>query len=633
MPVLSDDLQNALATYFKSWNLSLKQQPQIEALKNCILLINILEKQNIRYESIEDFYFEMAKNKLPDDFQNVLAKIFLQRVFYIEELKINDLNQVIERFGMTRFAQLASASQHMFQKEYREVFIDLLKLDLTGGNVDDFLHNKAQDNQVGRSLADHNQFIRGELELHHISAENALTYPKTSDVIIFPNEETNISLGNMYIVLWSYLAKLEEETKKLLVNLGETNSKDKDKVQSVLSAMTELRKTMGGKVLDSRTVVESLMKLLAHNLIGIIITNIKALEILTSRTFTEFATHVIEQLEHIKKFSFEKNKVATTNKCELHHFRIMQWPKQNLGTFFLGDEVGCCLATNGAQFQAMVQRRMDAAMLFHVAIDKKTGKVAALIWLYLAKTNDGRIVLIANFFEVNVKYAVNEKIRLALLNSLLQFTQEYCEDNPGIAGFYMNELSYGWNERDLDEYPLIPMTLKDKLGGPLIPGVLRDDIDATSEESRELTKQKYYLDSLGKEQFRRFEAMILARNSKPYIVEKDKIIQQAVFRLTQQPISIEDAIFAVSSKHRLELEPFYANPMENDPAFASDIASALQKAIAFRVSHGYTSSSVKLILQGNRSAFFTKAITDQGQSQTLLCPTYNAPPQFRPHNC
>ena len=143
--------------------------------------------------------------------------------------------------------------------------------------------------------------------------------------------------------------------------------------------------------------------------------------------------------------------------------------KDHPATFSLGDAVGCCLASGAAQFPAMVQRRLDDAMLFHVAIDQATKKPAALIWLYLAETEDGEIVLVANFFEVNTKYALDPNLRVSILQGMLAFTSEYLNANPNISGFYMNPLSYGYNISDLHDYPTESIEIVDKIGGPFIP--------------------------------------------------------------------------------------------------------------------------------------------------------------------
>ena len=116
---------------------------------------------------------------------------------------------------------------------------------------------------------------------------------------------------------------------------------------------------------------------------------------------------------------------------------------------------------------------------------------------------DDSIGLVANFFEVNAKYGIDESLRRGLFNGLLEFTAQYLRDNREmISGFYINPLTYGWNQEDLvnSGYSTISATtpegkrfIQDKLGGPFIPSDMEIDLgDRTN-----VTVQLYYLASLG----------------------------------------------------------------------------------------------------------------------------------------
>ncbi|MDI9818478.1 MULTISPECIES: hypothetical protein [unclassified Legionella] len=340
-------------------------------------------------------------------------------------------------------------------------------------------------------------------------------------------------------------------------------------------------------------------------LVDKIISNIRALDqhfAETSTQFKEFVQHTIDQVGLLK----EEQKTNTPNKKSIFHFSVEQWPKDKIMTFFLGDEVGCCLATTNPQFQAMVQRRMDDALLFHVAVDKATNRPAALIWLYLAETEEGKIVLVANFFEVNTKYAVNETVRLALLNGLLQFTYQYLKSNPNINAFYMNRLSYGWNTRDLDSYPITDVSLVDKLGGPYIPGYSEEDIDLDKEKRLAITDQQYYLVSLNQRQFHQFDAKILEKDRSPTLTEKDAILQKAILA-SEKDRKKENIIEVIAAQHALELAPFYSSPMEEDPHFCKDIDAALEKALLGENKTSDLSTQPQSSLRRSSRPFFNKS--------------------------
>lgn len=254
----------------------------------------------------------------------------------------------------------------------------------------------------------------------------------------------------------------------------------------------------------------------------------------------EFMTHVLETQQEIKNINSNVRKKIST----VETFTIKQWDKKNEKTFFLGDEVGCCLATTNAQFHAMVQRRMDDAMFFHVAINNETGKVAALVWLYLAITDNNEIVVVANFFEVATKFALNQDLRIALLNGLLKFTNDYCYENNNIQ-FYMNQLPYGWNQKDLKDYNLVELNIKNKVGGAL---VLDEGKSRPIENPKEVTEKLYYLTSLRNTKFHKFESeklnfqnlVIIENEEKNNILEfspslKDNSSKNKIFITSNSP--------------------------------------------------------------------------------------------------
>lgn len=606
--ILPEELQSKLGEYFKKAHLTNKEHPEeIKAFKTCMIVLGALINLRAHGEYEEDpaiiaqFYMEMAKDKSPQEFLLVLSQMLLEKILLESEglqLKPQQINEIFERIEVTRFVQLAAASQHMRQDPYREVYLNLLTLDLLGGDVDDFLHNREQENRLGQSLAEHNGRIRETLEKNGISPKTALKYDRHYDFIVTSGEETHLNKGNQLVVLWSYLNKLKEQ----IIALDQTtisNEKNKTRIAAILKNIEKIEvlihKNEGA---DTNFAIINVLEMpVAQDLIKKIKSNLVALKeskAATPSTFNEFAEHVLMQAEHIEKAKEINLKKEQSSKMSINYFSVEQWRKEKLMTFFLGDEVGCCLATTSTQFQAMVQRRMDDSLLFHVAVDKVTGRSAALIWLYLAQTKEGKIVLMANFFEVNTKYAVNETVRVALLNGLLKFTEQYCKDNPGISGFYMNRLSYGWNIRDLDSYPVVEFKPGDKLGGPFIPGVSADQIDLSDKDVREqmelLTKQKYYLVSLYNENFHQFSPDVLSKNMKPHQIEKEMILEKAVLAIAKDEKNIEKIITAIAAQHFLELSPFYNFPLEKNEAFIEDINKIYKRVMLSNVPVGETAT-------------------------------------------
>ncbi len=126
------------------------------------------------------------------------------------------------------------------------------------------------------------------------------------------------------------------------------------------------------------------------------------------------------------------------------NFRVQQWDKNKISTFFLGNYLSCCLATNGSQFPAIVQRRMDNAMFMHVVIDENTGEPVCGNWLFFAKdSNDDNVVfVVANFFEIRSNYGSKTELRELLVSELIKFTGDFSQEINAKA-FLMRPLTYG----------------------------------------------------------------------------------------------------------------------------------------------------------------------------------------------
>ncbi|MBI2786877.1 MAG: hypothetical protein HYX60_11500 [Legionella longbeachae] len=447
IPSFNNEEQLLLAEYFKHHDLNFeKNSEQVITFIHCMIAIKNLMLGNTK---ISDILTKENINLAPKD---LLLNLNKQMIHLLlgggeeEETKKTSEENILkmcERIRPERLAQLISAGIHMDSNEYQKIYFNLLKIDLLGNGFDTFLHDDIQEDELGKQLASHNIKINNKLKEFGISPENALSYKKQLEFKFKPVSKEKKSIGSDTVGL-SYIQELCNNISEISLNEEQHSSVIKD-----LQKIQEYAKQLLTRFKDSDL---SLKK--PHNLIQNILSLLKKIKSENnniSTGFNEFSQHV---LDHFKNIT---SKMNTTQKGsnKSYDFLIEQWPKSHVDTFFLGDEVGCCLATTNSQFHAMVQRRMDDAMLFHVAIDQRTKKPVALIWLYLAETKDNQIVLIANFFEVNTKYALDESLRLALLNGLLQFTEQYCKDNPKIAGFYMNQLSYGWNKNDLNSHNLI----------------------------------------------------------------------------------------------------------------------------------------------------------------------------------
>ncbi|OGT54929.1 MAG: hypothetical protein A3F43_01090 [Gammaproteobacteria bacterium RIFCSPHIGHO2_12_FULL_42_10] len=623
-PRLEDfDLVNFIREYCKS---QVKTIQAFKTFKLCLIVIGLMQSSKV--QSSKDLIMSMATHRSPEDFLKEMMKYILGKILPNSELQLDEAAILIllERYPVEKLVNLMAVTQKMQDDPYREVYLELLRIDLFGGDSDSFMHDIKQDSSLGKTLACHNKKIQDHLLAHGIDPKEALHYQKTYDFILLPSNISieQVSIDHRYLILWRYLVCLKDEINKidqsqLDKNTQQAIKKIHDNIKQVTAKIDkQIHQGMNEANAASGVLadLDTLHTIVGKNIVShcILLKNNKVLP----DSFFEFADHTCEQFNLLKDLPKEMLPKNTNSKPT--YIEVAQWSKNKIDTFFLGNEVGCCLATNGSQFQAIVQRRMDDAMLFHVATDKTTNNPVALIWLYLAETSDRQIVLMANFFEVKTKFGVDSYKRRALLNALLQFTNQYLEDNPGIGGFYMNQLRYGWNQGDLDFYPVEFLSLSDKVGGPYIPEETLVEFDSSNPENRTnsklITQQKYYLASLECSMFHRFSPDILQLQMHENIVPIVKLVHDLIFELTKSKITFEVLLQQVIQKHGIVLEQFYSKPLNTNQKFLNIVNQEYVDANIFHETGSNNYSLVDLLKQEH--AFFKLMNPNSNSKDTTL---------------
>ncbi len=554
IPIIDEALLEPLKDYF-SHHLKGKAG-DIETIKLCLIVTDLFIYQ--ASGSHEKLISLMKKDKPPAEFLSDVLQLLLKHL-------IPDINPMLDeesilsmfkRVSVENLVLLFEASKKMENDEYRAVFLELIKSDLLGTGVGAFLHDTKQKSSLGKAVATHNQSIHSQLLKHKIDPAMALSYRKKTKFIILPRDtSTQQAIFNPYPALWSYLTQLNACIPEVL-QATSIKLKTKQQLESIQKNISELSK----KIEKSKNITstlsdhENLTFLVGRKIIGSCRVLLEEKTDVLTSTFIEFAQHSIDNYDQLQAIPISK---MASNKTEAYCLSIEQWKKEHPLTFLLGNEVHCCLSTDGAQFQAMVQRRMDDAMIFHVARDGTTNKPVALIWLYLAETDDKKIVLMANFFEIRASLGMDIEKRKAICAALLQFTQEYLNDNPNIAGMSMRRLTYGLNMGDLNQYPIKPLEIK-KVGGAFIPSALM-----TEENPEEIVK-KYFLESLKESKFHEFSSVILTETMPPGLINFSKLIHETVVSLTKEKITFDDLVTKVIEKHSYYLRYFYKELLKDN---------------------------------------------------------------------
>lgn len=402
-------------------------------------------------------------------------------------------------YSLQQICDLVKATSVMKENEYRDIYLDMLRHDfgIKPGPATDILHS---DEPQPGTIAAHNARIHEGLREEGIDVEKALNFTESHEFVYFPDAKSDapeVQLDGALRVLWSYIEKF-----KPLVGDGQEN------IRKTLNNLYRFVVPKTGSDADlnklkQKTALELFQKLTRQLL---------AIKVHPDPRFNEFSGHIQQQCHLIAPLVMG----GTISKSQRFQnkpkrFVVKMWDKSDKNTFFLGDYVGCCLSPGGGRFSAIVQRRMDDAMLFPVVIDPDTKEPIALLWLYIAKDKEGKVRPVVNFCEVKSSYGQNPDVRCVLLNALLHFVGEkYCKANPNFGSLWINELSYGWNEADLTAHKVHETGYLTKFGGPFVPGFDQDLAKKASDDKqmtqvRQHTLQHYYLTSLSQTRFHAYE--------------------------------------------------------------------------------------------------------------------------------
>ena len=462
-------------------------------------------------EIIEDY--RMIEAQKPSEFYQSISEKLLKSVFGEQEHNTEtamgaeiDIKKAFERIPPDYFAKLAKSSQELNSTQYHTIFNLMLARDCNPnlGTIFDLLHDTDQANSSACALAWHNNSIRTRLAVKEIDPNQALRYNKQHDFYYVEGQDSGASdlipLQNQ--ILFSYLTQMMDVLNDIKINNETVIANQIRVIEKKYTDLQQQVNSMGAVTLDkhsNRCIFDKILR----NLEAIkrkISADRCDIDVSLKTDFLKYNDYLNESSDNLKNLPpINRNEKKPLS----YHFSVGFVDKDCPDVFFLGDEVGCCLATDGTNFMAMVERRMDDSILFLVVRDQATGRPAALMWLYLSESKNGDIELRMNHPEVNAKYAANKTLRQALLFSMCEFCQQYVRDNPNIKRFLLDPVSYGWNVEDLKELPYIQKQQAfDKLGGPFPVDVdPKDYVESCRQERKIPTRHMYYLNSLDSDKF------------------------------------------------------------------------------------------------------------------------------------
>ncbi|MEM1283736.1 MAG: hypothetical protein AAGG81_09320, partial [Chlamydiota bacterium] len=462
----------------------------------------------------------------------ILTKVLAEKLFIGKtqsQLDTQQLGKITEKIDYSQLSKLILASNYISSDRYKDVYFNLLNLYLLGDGEEDvkfFLRDTQQAYTLGKEIANHNKNIHNLLRKNGIVNQNkpVLSATEYSEKLLFTLDDGD------HIVDSSKEKEVRGELlKRISLSEGDQLKTSVDALEKTLPMTEEFRKvkkqlTNTSKELDklknsyseeNEREVSKCLERLEKCRKSLFKIDKRSVKNITSdadglfNSYHEFLEHFFNLYDEYKvtSQSFSQNIEKKSSKLKSRYFQVEQISKYNIDTLFLGNHVSCCLGVGSSQFSAMVQRILDEAMLFHAVRDLRSNKPVALIWLYFAESDDGKVRLIANFFEINRSYAEEPIYKQGFLQGLLLFTDRFCKDHK-IPGFYMNQLSYGSYQNSLDKFPLENLKLSDKLGGAFVP-----EMDGSQSSNPRRTNHYYYLSSLNSTRFHKFSTESLEKIS------------------------------------------------------------------------------------------------------------------------
>ena len=486
-----------------------------------IILIQIVQLEELLKEIEGDnLGVEKERNNLAREFYNVCHKGSFQDISnWLSEKNITFYKELLnlpldEEFDFSKllqdknlFSRLLIGRKKMKNERLGKVFDKLIEYDLKSEKeFHDFTRDINQEDKLGQKLAQHNKNIEQELRDKGINTDLAFNFDKTVDFSVGGNTavDKDILLDAVYKDLKSLqdiFNNKEKELEQSSMTLFSGNKNNpisiiKNKIEKIIKEIEKGKKPLPDKLVEPlagsrQKIAADLQALLKHE-----------------NLLAELKEHGKHFLDHNTALDNAIKSADTTSKknektVPEKHFVLQQWDKSRMDTFLLGDYLSCCLAPDGGRFPAIVQRRLDDAMMMHVMFDKEINEPVCGNWLFFArdKNNPADIYVVANYFEIRAGYGLNKTISAELVKQLTDFTGEYAKA-VGAKDFIIRPLTYGlipdFNDKkdEKDKYATLEIEIE-KVGGFFSPLEYEDDSRAVD---------RYYLNALDLKEFYVYQA-------------------------------------------------------------------------------------------------------------------------------
>lgn len=192
-----------------------------------LILTGALSKleEFLKHELIESFRFfeDLLNNSASvEELFKEISKYFLRFVFSSLQLNVEDIDvsAVLTRISIENFSKLITVQVKMSNDEYRFIFDEMLKCDLMGRSVTEWMRDCAQNQPLGL----HNQKIRQELTDLGVHTDLAFNYSK-AQVFHYEGQAGFASVKLASNALWGYVQELLKVTKNFIASVNVDDAK------------------------------------------------------------------------------------------------------------------------------------------------------------------------------------------------------------------------------------------------------------------------------------------------------------------------------------------------------------------------------------------------------------------------
>lgn len=440
----------------------------IQTLRKSIFVTSMFSKTNSNHDNFmeELFHFfetgSVTDKKLFEKLRLMLATIFAKELTIpLENILAKDCP-----YSFKQTCALNLAKENEQAEDYTDIFHELLNLYYTKKSLAIFLHDTNQNNSLGNKIAQNNVEIYQKLVYGGVKVALFMNYPLEQIFTVFGQKlvESNVRV----IKLWQLLQNLNKSI-VFFIKQHQVNDRFKpeikllDHIQKKISNyINQISKKLHGiDISKASTEVFNFIRNDANMAL------LAALTPLLNKLMTQHAKHFMvaiaqtnlptdlkklqKKLENLINLVAEGKSALASKTMTLQNsawkpskkFKIKIWDKSHPHTFFLGNQLGCCLATDGSQFRAIIQRIIDDAMAIVTVIDEEKNEAVAGMWLFVAKdTKTHDYYLVANFTEMRAAIArENTLLRDAIMVQLLKYTANFAKQVN--LKFSMAGLDYG----------------------------------------------------------------------------------------------------------------------------------------------------------------------------------------------